>query len=211
MGSSPSQDIQKNQKGGLDKLIKDQKKTEKQSKEFPPYTANEIERLRIKFGQIDKLNQGYIYIDQLTELQEIKMHFFKDRILYLTEQKLKDEDKNEIDFETFTQILIPFHPESGKDMKYIYLFKIYDINQDGVITLKDIIDCQKLFYSQQHRQQLGYKYLYGSLMENEHFLEKLANDIMNEFDFDNSGTIDLQEFKVLVDDLDLLFRMNINF
>lgn len=48
-------------------------------------------------------------------------------------------------------------------------------------------------------------------MQNDDFLENLARDIMNDFDKDKSGAIDKQEFRDLVDDLDLLFRININF
>lgn len=39
----------------------------------------------------------------------------------------------------------------------------------------------------------------------------MAHEIMKEYDTDKSGAIDLEEFKVLVDELDMLFRMNINF
>ncbi len=48
-------------------------------------------------------------------------------------------------------------------------------------------------------------------MQNDDFLENLARDIMNDFDKDKSGAIDKDEFRDLVDDLDLLFRININF
>ena len=34
---------------------------------------------------------------------------------------------------------------------------------------------------------------------------------MNEFDFDKSNALDPDEFRILVDNLDLTLRMNINF
>jgi len=51
----------------------------------------------------------------------------------------------------------------------------------------------------------------GDLMTNMVYIESLARDIMEEYDKNRSGAIDLEEFKNMVDDLDLLFRMNINF
>lgn len=51
----------------------------------------------------------------------------------------------------------------------------------------------------------------GALMKNTAYVESLARDIMEEYDANRSGAIDLEEFKNMVDDLDLVFRMNINF
>lgn len=48
-------------------------------------------------------------------------------------------------------------------------------------------------------------------MANPEYLESLAKDIMNDFDKDRSGELDFEEFKILVDNLDLQFRLNINF
>lgn len=48
-------------------------------------------------------------------------------------------------------------------------------------------------------------------MANEGFVDTLARDIMNEFDTDKSGALDPDEFRNLVDDLDLKMRMTINF
>jgi len=50
-----------------------------------------------------------------------------------------------------------------------------------------------------------------AFMANPEYLESLAKDIMNDFDKDRSGELDFNEFKDLVDNLDLQFRLNINF
>lgn len=50
-----------------------------------------------------------------------------------------------------------------------------------------------------------------AFMANHEYLESLAKDIMNDFDKDRSGELDFNEFKDLVDNLDLQFRLNINF
>ena len=50
-----------------------------------------------------------------------------------------------------------------------------------------------------------------AFMANPEYLESLAKDIMNDFDKDRSGELDFNEFKELVDNLDLQFRLNINF
>jgi len=50
-----------------------------------------------------------------------------------------------------------------------------------------------------------------AFMADPEYLESLAKDIMNDFDKDRSGELDFNEFKDLVDNLDLQFRLNINF
>ena len=51
-----------------------------------------------------------------------------------------------MNFDQFIKIMTVFHPQSEKDEKYKYMFRIYDYNGDGVVTQDDLIKVFELVY-----------------------------------------------------------------
>lgn len=118
-----------------------------------------------------------------------------------------------MDFNFFVDSLKVFHVLTSKDEKYDYLFKIYDEDEviiflmsycliflffmkDESLKIEDIKNVMKAMYIDSIKEKKNDdKIDKGVFMTNEHFVESLARDIMQEFDKDQSGALDPDEFR----------------
>ncbi|EAR83431.1 EF hand protein (macronuclear) [Tetrahymena thermophila SB210] len=215
----------KKKEKNIDQTLQDLQKNQSRSQKYDPFADVEIQRLREKFRLLSD-NKPTLTLNGFKQLLELKTHFFRERIFQLVEAEMTKRNKTDIDFDYFIKVLTPFHPLTSIDSKYKLLFDIYDINADNLISQDDIKATMKIIYSIQiskdkkdnQNQEENYRKRNAELeevkeafMANQDYLDSLAKDIMNDFDKDRSGELDFGEFKELVDNLDLQFRLNINF
>ncbi|KAL4508559.1 hypothetical protein ABPG72_003863 [Tetrahymena utriculariae] len=215
----------KKKEKNIDQTLQDLQKNQSRSQKYDPFADVEIQRLREKFRLLSD-NKPTLTLNGFKQLLEMRTHFFRERIFQLVEAEMTKRNKTDIDFDYFIKILTPFHPLTSIDLKYKLLFDIYDINADNLISQDDIKATMKIIYSIQisknkknnEDQEENYRKRNAELedvkeafMANQDYLDSLAKDIMNDFDKDKSGELDFGEFKDLVDNLDLQFRLNINF
>ncbi|KAL4431676.1 hypothetical protein ABPG74_017305 [Tetrahymena malaccensis] len=216
----------KKQQKNIDQTLQDLQKNQSRSQKYDPFAEVEIQRLREKFRLLSD-NKPTLTLNGFKQLLELKTHFFRERIFQLVEAEMTKRNKTDIDFDYFVKVLTPFHPLTSIDLKYKLLFDIYDINANGLISQDDIKATMKIIYSIQiskdkknddenlgenyKRRNADFEEMKEAFMANQDYLDSLAKDIMNDFDKDRSGELDFGEFKELVDNLDLQFRLNINF
>ncbi|CAD8178647.1 unnamed protein product [Paramecium octaurelia] len=199
----------------LQDQLKQQQMKQVKSAKYPPFSENEVFTLQKKFKILDKNSRQSIKIEEFKELLEIRMHFFRERIYTLIEEDMKKRKTETMDFATFMQYLTVFHPLADVESKKDYMFKIYDLDQDGKITKEDLTEVFKILFMKSQTSAIQKKSMRPQIFQtnfmNKDYVEKLGKDIMNIVDDDKSNSIELDEFVKMFTDTDLKFRMNIVF
>ena len=127
MGGGASID-QKIQQQGLRKTLEEV--TLKETKEKDSlYTKEQKNRLNARFRQLDEDNSNTISIEELKHFAEIQTHFFKERIYQLAQEFLDTKKQKEFSFDNLQEFLKPFHPSAELDLKYEFLFKIFNTSK----------------------------------------------------------------------------------
>jgi len=81
------------------------------------FDEKELKRLRKKFSVVDIDRTGEITPEQLGNLVELLSHSFRERIIQLTEDKLRAERKDRLNFDDFTRVLSIFSHKCPVELK----------------------------------------------------------------------------------------------
>ena len=104
------------------------------------FDAKEVKRLGKRFKKLDLDHSGSISVDEFMALPELQSNPLVQRVI-----DIFDEDQNgEVDFKEFIQGLSQFSVKGDKISKLRFVFKIYDIDNDGYISNGELFQVLKM-------------------------------------------------------------------
>lgn len=101
-----------------------------------PVTEAEIKRLFRKFKKLDVDKSGTLSVGEFLAIPELEHNPLVNRVVHTF-----DIDKSgEVDFREFVSSLSVFatHEAHGKEQKYKFTFRVYDVDNDGFISNADL-------------------------------------------------------------------------
>lgn len=155
------------------------------------FGSDEIDRLAKRFMKMDTDNSGAIDKNEFLSIPGIAQNPLSRRVI-----DIFDENKGgDVDFKEFVTGLSVFSSASNKEDKLKFLFKIYDIDNDGYISNGEL-------------------YLVLSLMVKDSLtdvqLQQLVDRTIVEADEDGDGKLSFEEFrKVLESNGDVTKQLNV--
>eukprot|EP01134_Creolimax_fragrantissima_P008477 CFRG8477T1 len=157
--------------------------------EFKP---NQLRLLYKRFKRLDKENKGFISADDMLSIPELAMNPLAARIIAVFDIQSTDS----INFSNFVSVLNVFHEDTDRDEKLEFAFRIYDIDNDGFITPRELRDVMKM--------------MAGSYLADED-LDKVVKQTIEEADKDGDGKISRAEFNKVLGHADPVSKMTIDF
>lgn len=112
----------------------------------------------------------------------------------LTEDRLNAEKKKRMSFDDFLQVLSIFHPKCSAEKKYVYAFRMYDINADNIVDLADLTEMLKKIFSCREMSLLD-QGGYDTVFANEPYVEEMANAMMMQCDPNGNKSLAFAEFQ----------------
>ena len=152
------------------------------------FDAKEIKRLGKRFKKLDLDNSGSLSVDEFMALPELQKNPLAQRVI-----DIFDKDKNgEVDFNEFIQGVSQFSVRSDKSSKLRFVFKIYDIDNDGYISNGELFQLLKM--------------MVGSNLEDT-ALQQIVDKTILFADKDEDGKINFEEFCEVVGNTDVHKKM----
>lgn len=142
--------------------------------------SEEIDRLAKRFMKLDTDNSGAIDKDEFLAIPGIGQNPLARRVV-----DIFDEDRGgDIDFKEFVTGLSVFSSAGSVDDKLKFLFKVYDIDNDGYISNGELFIVLRLMVA-------------DSLTDTQ--LQQLVDRTIMESDADGDGKLSFAEFKKIVE------------
>jgi serine/threonine-protein phosphatase 2B regulatory subunit len=144
------------------------------------FGSEEIDRLAKRFMKLDTDNSGAIDKDEFLAIPGIGQNPLAKRVV-----DIFDENKGgDIDFKEFVTGLSVFSSTGSVDDKLRFLFKVYDIDNDGYISNGELFIVLRLMVA-------------DSL--NDVQLQQLVDRTIMEGDSDGDGKLSFAEFKKIIE------------
>eukprot|EP00026_Physarum_polycephalum_P016700 Phypoly_transcript_17674.p1 GENE.Phypoly_transcript_17674~~Phypoly_transcript_17674.p1 ORF type:complete len:182 (+),score=31.48 Phypoly_transcript_17674:198-743(+) len=156
------------------------------------FSPKEIKRLYKRFKRLDKDEKGSISTDEFLTIPELSMNPLVSRIISMFDNK-KD---GQVNFRQFVETMSVFHPKGNREEKLNFLFKVYDINNDGVITADEIFAILKM--------------LVGTNLTDEQ-INVVVRDTMLEADQSGTGKLSFEDFRDKMKPVDIVPKLSIAF
>eukprot|EP00871_Galdieria_phlegrea_P002574 jgi/Galph1/3317/GphlegSOOS_G1979.1 len=141
-------------------------------------SSKEIKRLYKRFQKLDRNTSGTIESEELYMIPELAMNPLAPRIVTVFDG---------VNFR---------HPKAPKSAKIDFAFRIYDIDNDGVISVNDLMEILHM--------------MVGNNLEKS-VLEEIAKTTIRESDTDQDDKISKEEFSMLMEKTDIDQSMSIHF
>lgn len=156
------------------------------------FGSEEIDRLAKRFMKMDSDNNGAIDKNEFLSIPGISQNPLSRRVI-----EIFDENKGgDIDFKEFVKGLSTFSSASNQDDKLRFLFKIYDIDNDGYISNGELYLVLRLMVA-------------DSLTEIQ--LQQLVDRTIVEADQDGDGKLSFDEFKNIIQSSgDITHKLNLD-
>ena len=151
-------------------------------------TAQEIKRLHKRFCKIDVDNSHTLSAEEIQAIPGLESNPLVRRVIDIFD---KDNNK-EIDFKEFLEGISLFIAREGIESKLKFIFKVYDIDNDGFITNIELFMVLKLMIG----NNLG-----------DVQLQQIVDKTIQQFDLDGDGMISYEEFCEAVGNLDTYKKM----
>nr|XP_034321022.1 calcium and integrin-binding protein 1-like [Crassostrea gigas] len=150
------------------------------------FTKNEILHVYEKFQSLGTKDEpldkdSKISREVMYNLKELRVNPFRDRIVTV----FSSRGDGSLTFEDFLDMMSVFSVKSPREVKAEYAFRIYDFDEDDYIGYEDIKELVN--------RQTGEETL--TAMD----LERLIDNIYDESDIDEDGTISYPEFENIVE------------
>jgi serine/threonine-protein phosphatase 2B regulatory subunit len=129
-----------------------------------------------RYKALDISNDGRISTEALLIMPELAVNPLKRRIVHM----IDSDNQGAVSFKKFMMALAPLSEFAPPEEKIEFAFRVYDVNQDGVISSSDL--------------RVIIRILVGSYMSEE-YVSNLVEQTMREADADFDGAITLSEFK----------------
>ena len=163
------------------------------------FSPAEVKRIYKRFTKLDFFKRGYVTVNDLMTIPDIDKNPLGERIckIFTMEQGAAggsaNFDKNMIDFKEFVRVLSVFNsqggasaikdPRAGEEEKAKMLFRIYDIDGDGLISQDELKAVLKQLVN-------------TSLSDAQ--LQQIVEKTILDLDGDGDGKINFQEFKLIL-------------
>lgn len=143
------------------------------------FGSEEIDRLAKRFMKMDADNNGAIDKNEFLSIPGISQNPLSRRVI-----EIFDENRGgDIDFKEFVKGLSIFSSTTDPDDKLRFLFKVYDIDNDGYISNGELYLVLRLMVA-------------NSLTEVQ--LQQLVDRTIVEADQDGDGKLSFEEFKRII-------------
>eukprot|EP00227_Mantoniella_beaufortii_P015893 CAMPEP_0197592236 /NCGR_PEP_ID=MMETSP1326-20131121/14982_1 /TAXON_ID=1155430 /ORGANISM="Genus nov. species nov., Strain RCC2288" /LENGTH=165 /DNA_ID=CAMNT_0043157913 /DNA_START=75 /DNA_END=568 /DNA_ORIENTATION=- len=93
------------------------------------FDHREIECLYKRFRALDKRHKGYISEDELLNIPELAISPLAPRVVQVFQN---------LNFKDFVRMLAAFSARASREEKLDFMFKVYDVDRDGFISLSDL-------------------------------------------------------------------------
>ena len=100
-----------------------------------------------------------------------------DRIIAVFDQEKEDQ----VSFRQFVKTLSVFSPNASREDKIAFIFKVYDVQGDGVISLDELEEVLSM--------------LVGSNLQPS-IISNIARHTLEQYDLDGDGNISLDDFRI---------------
>ncbi|QPG76386.1 Calcineurin subunit B [Brettanomyces nanus] len=144
------------------------------------FGTEEIDRLAKRFMKLDKDNSGAIDKEEFLSIPGIGQNPLAKRVI-----DIFDENKGgDIDFKEFVTGLSAFSSSGSVEDKLKFLFKVYDIDNDGYISNGELFLVLRMMVA-------------SSLTDIQ--LQQLVDRTIMESDDDGDGRLSFEEFKKIIE------------
>jgi len=155
------------------------------------FTKAELKRLFRRFKVLDTNKSGTLSVDEFLAIPELEHNPLVRRVVATF-----DSDKSgEVDFPEFISALSVFATAEGKGDKYKFTFKMYDVDNDGLISNADLFHVLKA--------------MVGNNL-NDVQLQQLVDRTILQGDKDKDGKLSYSEFVEMVKGTDLEEKLRID-
>eukprot|EP00042_Codosiga_hollandica_P006837 m.16387 g.16387 ORF g.16387 m.16387 type:complete len:197 (+) comp28254_c0_seq1:92-682(+) len=172
------------------------------------FSAFQVRRLFIRFQKLDKNSSGLISAEDMLTIPELAINPISDRII-----QSFGSQSNEINFRQFADTLSAFLPASSlwkntsvqvfeeqklalREKKLKFLFKLYDVKNDGIIDSAEMFAVLKL--------------MVGPHIDDD-TLGFIVGETMKEADPEKHSEITFAKFSQILATTDLDSKLSINF
>lgn len=160
--------------------------------EVPPmFDDKEIDRLRRRFCKLDTNKNGKLSMDEILQIEGLEQNPLVRRVI-----ETFDQDKDgEVNFNEFLKGVSQFSVKSSKEDKLRFAFNIYDVDGDGYISNGELFTVLKIMVG----ENLG-----------DVQLQQIVDKTIVYADYNGDGKISFEEFKTLVEPLDIQTKMTVD-
>lgn len=152
------------------------------------FDTEEIKRLGKRFKKLDVDNSGSLSIDEFMSLPELQQNPLVKRVI-----EIFDEDQNgEVDFKEFLLGISQFSVKGDKGAKLKFAFRIYDVDNDGFISNKELFQVLKIMVG-------------NNLKDTQ--LQQIVDKTILYADKDGDGRVSFSEFCAVVGNTDIHEKM----
>merc|ERR1712203_63962 len=140
------------------------------------FTLEEVARLHKRFRKLDKDSSDTLCVEEFLALPELKENPLVQRVV-----QVFDADNNgEVNFSEFVSGLAMFTTKNVDKLKKLkFLFNIYDLDRDGLISNSELFQVLKMMVG-------------SNLSETQ--LQQIVDKTILQLDKDQDGMINYQEF-----------------
>ncbi|GJQ12652.1 hypothetical protein GpartN1_g4443.t1 [Galdieria partita] len=150
-------------------------------------TSKEIKRLYKRFQKLDRNSSGTIESEELYMIPELAMNPLVPRIVSLFDG---------VNFRQFVSLLSIFSAAASKEEKIDFAFRIYDVDNDGIISVNDLVDLLQM--------------MVGNNLDKS-TLEEIAKATIKASDINQDDKVSKDEFAALIEKTDIEQSMTIHF
>ena len=93
------------------------------------FTHREIQSLYKRFRSLDKRHKGYLSEDELMSIPELAISPLASRVVQVFQN---------LNFKDFCRMLSAFSDRASREEKLDFMFRVYDVDRDGLISLSDL-------------------------------------------------------------------------
>uniref|UniRef100_A0A7S4IEA8 EF-hand domain-containing protein n=1 Tax=Vannella robusta TaxID=1487602 RepID=A0A7S4IEA8_9EUKA len=141
-----------------------------------PLKKREIYALYRRFKHLDRDKMDVISTDAFLSLPELSMNPLIMRVIRVFD----DNNDDEVSFVQFAETLSVFSRDADPEKKMEFLFKVFDMDNDGYVTQHDIEQVLKM--------------MIGPQVISPQDLDRIAAETIRESDKNGDGKITLDEF-----------------
>ncbi|EME30047.1 calcineurin subunit B [Galdieria sulphuraria] len=150
-------------------------------------TSKEIKRLYKRFQKLDRNSSGTIESEELYMIPELAMNPLVPRIVSMFDG---------VNFRQFVSLLSIFSATSPKQEKIDFAFRIYDVENDGIISVNDLVELLQMMVGNNLDQST---------------LEEIARATIQASDSNHDDKVSKEEFTSLIEKTDIEQSMTIHF
>lgn len=151
---------------------------------------NEIKKLKKRFDKMDTNKNGKLSVEEIMTIPGLEHNPLVSRVI----ETFDTNNDGEINFMEFVQGISRFSVKTSKEDKLRFAFNIYDIDNDGFISNGELFTVLKI--------------MVGENLDDIN-LQQIVDKTIVYADEDGDGKLSFEEFKKVIDKLNITERMTI--